>query len=59
MDTSTITRLGIPDRFIEHGERGELLESLDLSADGLARVARDRSANSEVRAEISPEASAV
>jgi 1-deoxy-D-xylulose-5-phosphate synthase len=30
-----IVRLGIPDRFIEHAERGELLADLGLNVDGL------------------------
>jgi 1-deoxy-D-xylulose-5-phosphate synthase len=33
--------LGIPDRFVEHGERGELLADLGLDADGLVRAARE------------------
>lgn len=41
LDSSKIKRLGIPDEFVEHGERGELLDSLNLSAEGLARTARD------------------
>jgi 1-deoxy-D-xylulose-5-phosphate synthase len=31
--------LGIPDRFIEHGERGELLAELGLSAEKIAALA--------------------
>jgi 1-deoxy-D-xylulose-5-phosphate synthase len=41
VNTSHIRRLGIPDRFIEHGERGELLSDLDLTADKIAQTARD------------------
>ncbi len=33
-----IRRLGLPDRFVEHGERGELLADLGLDAEGIARV---------------------
>lgn len=33
--------LGIPDRFIEHGEREELLEDLGLDVAGLTRSARE------------------
>ena len=33
-------RLGVPDRFIEHGERGELLSDLGLDAEGIAQTAR-------------------
>jgi 1-deoxy-D-xylulose-5-phosphate synthase len=36
-----VRRLGVPDRFIEHGERGELLSDLGLTADKIAQTARD------------------
>jgi 1-deoxy-D-xylulose-5-phosphate synthase len=36
-----VGRLGLPDRFIEHGERGELLAELGLDAAGIARTARE------------------
>ena len=36
-----VSRLGIPDRFIEHGSRDEILESLGLSAEGIAESIRD------------------
>ena len=35
LETRHIARLGIPDRFIEHAERGELLHDLGLDADGV------------------------
>jgi 1-deoxy-D-xylulose-5-phosphate synthase len=35
-----IHRLGIPDRFVEHAGRGELLCDLGLDADGIARTCR-------------------
>lgn len=35
-----ISRLGIPDRFIEHGDRGELLADLGLDAAGIAATCR-------------------
>ncbi len=40
LDTSRIRRLGIPDEFIEHGERAELLADLGLDAGGIARACR-------------------
>jgi 1-deoxy-D-xylulose-5-phosphate synthase len=40
LDTRRIQCLGIPDRFIEHGERGELLADLGLDAVGLLMAAR-------------------
>ncbi len=39
-DTRNLRRLGIPDRFIEHGEREELLGELGLSAVGIAAQCR-------------------
>ncbi|MBX7167220.1 MAG: 1-deoxy-D-xylulose-5-phosphate synthase [Pirellulales bacterium] len=41
LDASRVRRLGIPDRFIEHGERNELLADLGLDAAGLARTLRE------------------
>ncbi len=40
LDTRRIKCLGIPDRFIEHGERAELLADLGLDAVGLLMTAR-------------------
>ncbi len=41
LDTRGMKCLGIPDRFIEHGERGELLTDLGLDVDGIAKTARE------------------
>ncbi|RMG35524.1 MAG: 1-deoxy-D-xylulose-5-phosphate synthase [Planctomycetota bacterium] len=41
--TEHIRRLGIPDRFIEHGERQDLLRDLGLDADGIAETCRQLS----------------
>jgi 1-deoxy-D-xylulose-5-phosphate synthase len=38
-----IRRLGLPDRFVEHGERGELLADLGLDAAGIAAACRQLS----------------
>ena len=35
-----IVRLGLPDRFVEHGERAELLADLGLDAAGIAKTCR-------------------
>jgi 1-deoxy-D-xylulose-5-phosphate synthase len=35
-----VVRLGLPDRFVEHGERGELLAELGLDASGIAATCR-------------------
>jgi 1-deoxy-D-xylulose-5-phosphate synthase len=40
MDTRNIVRLGIPDRFIEHAERGELLADLGLDVAGICNTIR-------------------
>jgi 1-deoxy-D-xylulose-5-phosphate synthase len=40
LDSRNIIRLGIPDRFIEHAERGELLADLGLNVDGLCDTVR-------------------
>jgi 1-deoxy-D-xylulose-5-phosphate synthase len=40
LDTRHITRLGLPDYFIEHGERGELLASLGLDGNGICAAVR-------------------
>ena len=40
LHTDHIKRLGIPDRFIEHGERGELLADIGLDVDGLVSAAQ-------------------
>ena len=43
LPTRNICRLGIPDRFIEHGEREELLADLGLDVVGLMTKARELS----------------
>ena len=40
LDTRGVLRLGVPDRFVEHGERAELLAELGLDVDGLCRAVR-------------------
>jgi 1-deoxy-D-xylulose-5-phosphate synthase len=39
-----VRRCGLPDRFVEHGDRQELLADLGLDALGLARAAREMAA---------------
>jgi 1-deoxy-D-xylulose-5-phosphate synthase len=41
LDLSHIKRLGVPDRFIEHAERAELLADLRLDAPGIAAACRE------------------
>lgn len=53
LPSTHIRRLGIPDRFIEHGERGELLADLGLDADGLVRAARQMAGRKPVMEEES------
>lgn len=40
LDTRNIVRLGIPDRFVEHGERHELMAELGLDVDGICAAVR-------------------
>jgi 1-deoxy-D-xylulose-5-phosphate synthase len=40
LDTRHVIRLGLPDRFVEHGERAELLAELGLDVDGICRTVR-------------------
>ncbi len=40
LDTRNVVRLGLPDRFVEHGERPELLADLGLNVDGICRTVR-------------------
>ena len=40
LDTRQIRRLGVPDRYIEHGTRTELLADLRLDAQGIAELCR-------------------
>lgn len=42
-DTRILRTLGLPDRFIEHGERSELLADLGLDASGIAATCRSLS----------------
>jgi 1-deoxy-D-xylulose-5-phosphate synthase len=41
LDASRVRRLGLPDTFVEHGERGELLAELKLDTTGIAQTCRD------------------
>jgi 1-deoxy-D-xylulose-5-phosphate synthase len=55
LDSRRLLRLGIPDRFIEHGERDELLADLRLDSSGIATACQqmlDRAA------ELDPETNA-
>ena len=40
ISTAGVSRLGVPDRFIEHAERAELLAELGLDAIGIARACK-------------------
>ncbi|MCG8584266.1 MAG: 1-deoxy-D-xylulose-5-phosphate synthase [Pirellulales bacterium] len=40
IDATHVHRLGIPDQFVEHGERSELLTDLGLDANGIAECCR-------------------
>ncbi len=42
LDVRHLRRLGVPDHFVEHGDRNELLADLNLDAQGIARAAREQ-----------------
>lgn len=48
LPTHRIRRLGIPDRFVEHGERDELLAELGLDEEGLMGAVREFAGTSEL-----------
>jgi len=41
LDASRVRRLGLPDSFVEHGERGEILADLKLDTAGIAQTCRE------------------
>jgi 1-deoxy-D-xylulose-5-phosphate synthase len=47
LDTTRIRRVGLPDRFIEHAERSELLADLGLDAAGIAAACRELAEHGE------------
>ncbi len=54
--TDKIHRLGIPDRYIEHGGRDELLAELGLDAAGIAAACRLRLSNTFISTAAKPQA---
>jgi len=54
MQAGPIVRLGLPDRFVEHGERGELLADLGLDATGIAATCRSLAAASRPLSHAAP-----
>jgi 1-deoxy-D-xylulose-5-phosphate synthase len=50
LDAGHVHRLGIPDRFIEHGERAELLADVGLDAAGILRTCRTLLQRTRLRA---------
>ena len=49
LDTRNVVRCGIPDKFVEHADRNELLADLGLSADKLAELVRTHRAAEAVK----------
>ena len=52
LNTSRVCRLGIPDEFIEHAERSELLADLGLDAAGIVEACRNMSKTKVGRANL-------
>jgi 1-deoxy-D-xylulose-5-phosphate synthase len=51
LDTRHIARLGLPDQFVEHGERAELLADLGLDVKGICATVRRALGKETVSAE--------
>ncbi|HZU34482.1 MAG TPA: transketolase C-terminal domain-containing protein, partial [Gemmataceae bacterium] len=51
LDARHVVRLGLPDRFIEHGERGELLAELGLDVNGICKTIRQHLGSGQDRVE--------
>lgn len=45
LNTSHVRRLGVPDQFVEHGSRAELLADLGLDTEGIAEACRKLAAD--------------
>jgi 1-deoxy-D-xylulose-5-phosphate synthase len=58
LSTHQVRRCGLPDRFVEHGDRQELLAELGLDAVGLARAGREMAAELGLEPGIARQASA-
>ena len=54
LDAGHVHQLGVPDRFIEHGERGELLADLGLDDEGIAAACRELASRSQPVADRGP-----
>ncbi len=52
LDTRNVLRRGLPDRFVEHGERGELFAELGLDVAGLCASVRRARAGADEAAEL-------
>src|SRR5262249_43028519 len=48
LDARHVVRLGLPDRFVEHAERGELLADLGLDVNGICETVRRALGREEV-----------
>jgi 1-deoxy-D-xylulose-5-phosphate synthase len=52
LDTRHVVRCGLPDRFVEHAERGELLAELGLDVNGLCATVRRALGRSTSKASV-------
>ena len=49
LDTRKVTRIGIPDEYVQHQSRPEVLEAMKLDAAGIAEVCRGAGVESSVK----------
>ncbi|HKB38508.1 MAG TPA: hypothetical protein VKD72_18845, partial [Gemmataceae bacterium] len=54
LDTRNIVRLGLPDRFVEHAERPELLADLGLDSNGICAAVQHALGRTHEEAEAEP-----
>jgi 1-deoxy-D-xylulose-5-phosphate synthase len=52
LSTRNIRRLGVPDRFVEHASRSELLADLGLDSQGIAETCRQLAGSTKPRAKL-------
>ncbi|WP_020468373.1 1-deoxy-D-xylulose-5-phosphate synthase [Zavarzinella formosa] len=53
LDTRHVTRLGLPDQYVQHAERAELFAEIGLDMEGLCRAVRKALAKGEPEGEFS------
>ena len=53
LDSSKVHRIGIPDKFVEHQDRHEVLAELSLDAAGIAKTCREIANRAKLSQQVS------